>query len=164
MSWGGSCDIASAWGVESRISVSMQARKVGESPEVSQAGKEDTPSGWKRLMYDAMARGQVSTRWIIIRIFKHGEQVNLGIIWPWTPESITRESRHNLTVLENACIFVSWWIIFMIFWTKVQKRVHCQCQEDFSPGSTFGGIFTMLKDLANFRISWFENWPNPATL
>ena len=41
---GGSCDIASVWGVESRISVSMQARKVGESPEGSQAGKEDTPS------------------------------------------------------------------------------------------------------------------------
>ena len=44
---GGSCDIASVGGVESRISVSMQARKVGESPEGSQAGKEESPSVWK---------------------------------------------------------------------------------------------------------------------
>ena len=78
---GGSCDIASTWGVESRISVSMQGVEVGESLEVSQAGKEDTPSGWKQLMYDAMARGQVPTRWIIIGIFKHPEQADLGIIW-----------------------------------------------------------------------------------
>ena len=104
-------------------------------------------------MDGAMARGQVPARWIIIGIFKHPAEVNLGIIWPSTSESITRESRHNLTTLENACIFVNWRIIFMIFWTKVQKHAYCQCQKDFSPGGTFSGIFTILNDLANFRIN-----------
>ena len=96
---GGSCDIASVWGVESRISVSMQARKVGESPEGSHAGMEGTPSVWKRLVYDAMARGQVPTRWIIIGIFKLSKQVNLGIVWSSTSESIAGKSTHNPTIL-----------------------------------------------------------------
>ena len=155
---GGSCDIASVWGVESRISVSMQARKVGESPEGSQAGKEGTPSVWERLVYDAMAKGQVPTRWIIIGIFNLSEPYNSGIIWSWTPESITRESRHNLTTLEIACVFVSWRFIFMIFWTQVQKHTHCQCQKDFSPGGTISGIFTTLNDLANIWINWKANF------
>ena len=62
------------------MSVSMQAIKVGESLEGSQVGKEGTPSVWMRFIYDAMARGQVPTRWIIIGIFKHPAEVNLGII------------------------------------------------------------------------------------
>ena len=41
---GGSFDIASVWGVESRISVSMRAIEVGESPEGSWASQERTPS------------------------------------------------------------------------------------------------------------------------
>ena len=45
MDWGGGkSDIESAWGVESRISVSMQGIKVGESPEGSQASREESPS------------------------------------------------------------------------------------------------------------------------
>ena len=58
MSWGGGkTDIVNAWGVERRISVSMQAIKVGESPEGSQGGKEGTPSAWMQLIDDAMPRG-----------------------------------------------------------------------------------------------------------
>ena len=150
---GGKTDIVSAWGVERRISVSIQGIRVGESPEGSQVGKKGTPSVWMRLVHDGMARGQAPTRWITIGIFKHAVQVNLGIIWPSTSESITRESKHNWTILENACNFVSWWIILMIFWTEVQKRVYCQCQKYFSPGGTFSGILTILNVLANFRIN-----------
>ena len=76
----------------------------------------------------------------------------------WTPESITGESRHNLTILENACIFVSWWTTFMIILTNVQKHAYCQCQKDFSPGGTFSGILTMLNDLANFWINRKTNF------
>ena len=58
MSWeGGLSDMMSAWGVGSRISMSMQGIKVGESPEGSQVGKEETPSVWMQLAHDAMARG-----------------------------------------------------------------------------------------------------------
>ena len=60
--------------------MSMRAIEVGESPEGSQAGKEDTPSVWKRLVYDAMARGQVPTRWVINGIFNLSEPYNSGII------------------------------------------------------------------------------------
>ena len=73
-------------------------------------------------------------------------------------ESITRESRHNLTILENACIFVSWWIIFMIFWKHVQKHADCQCQKHFSPGGTISGIFKMLNNLAKFWINRKANF------
>ena len=44
MKWGGSCDYVSAWRVESSISVSMQAIKVGERAERSQVTKEGTQS------------------------------------------------------------------------------------------------------------------------
>ena len=54
---GGLSDMMSAWGVGSRISMSMQGIKVGESPEGSQVGKEDTASLWMPLAHDAMARG-----------------------------------------------------------------------------------------------------------
>ena len=60
--------------------MSMQAIKVGESPEGSQAGKEGTPSICMRLIHEAMPRGEVPTRWINIEIIKHGAEVNLGII------------------------------------------------------------------------------------
>ena len=59
---GGLCDMVSSWGIESRISMSMQGIRVGESPEGSQVGKKGTPSVWMRLVHDAMARGQVPTR------------------------------------------------------------------------------------------------------
>ena len=60
--------------------MSMRDIKVGESPEGSQAGKEDTPSGWKRLIDGEIERGQVPARWIINGIFKDATGVNLGII------------------------------------------------------------------------------------
>ena len=60
--------------------MSMQGIRVGESPEGSQVGKEDTPSVWMQLAYDAMARGQVPTRWMIIEIIQTAVQVDLGII------------------------------------------------------------------------------------
>ena len=41
--------------------MSMQGIKVGESPEGSQVGKEETPSVWIQLAHDAMARGRVPT-------------------------------------------------------------------------------------------------------
>ena len=51
--------------------MSMQGIKVGESPEGSQVGKEDTPSVWMQLAHDAMARGQVPTQWITTGISNH---------------------------------------------------------------------------------------------
>ena len=79
------------------------------------------------------------------------------ILW-LEPKMFTREIRHNLKILEIACIFARGRIIFMIFWTKVQKHAYCQCQWRFSPGGTFSGIFTMLKDLANFWINRKANF------
>ena len=117
-----------------------------------------------RLIYDAMARGQVPTRWMIIEIIQTGIQVDLGIIWPLPSESITRESRHNWTILENACIFVSWWIILLIIWHGVQKRPYYQCQKIFSPGGTISVIFTTLNDFATFRNNSKANFDMKGTL
>ena len=79
---------------------------------------------------------------------KFAGRVKLPNFRSWTPESITGESRHNLTILENACIFVSWWIIFMIFWTEVQKCAHCQCQR----------VFPLASRLVEFLQCW-TIWP-----
>ena len=89
---------------------------------------------------------------------KFAGRVKLPNFRSWTPESITGESRHNLTILENACISVSWWIILMIIWTKVQKCAHCQCQRYFSPGVTLSGIFRLLNVWANFWINRKANF------
>ena len=78
---GGLSDLVSMWGVERCISVSMQAIKVGESPERSQVSVKGTPGVWVRLVDDAMARGEVPSQWIVMGLTKLSGQVNLGIIW-----------------------------------------------------------------------------------
>ena len=60
--------------------MSMQAIKVGESPERSQVSVKGTPGVWVRLVDDAMARGEVPTQWIVMGLTKLSGQVNLGII------------------------------------------------------------------------------------
>ena len=161
---GGSCDDVSVWGVETSSSVSMQGIKVGEASERSSVSREETPSVWMWLGYDVMARARVPAQWIIMAWTKLSVPVNLGIIWSWTSKSITSESRHKSTIPETTCIFVNWWMIFMIIWTKVQKRACCRWQKLFSPGGTFSVIFTIWNVLAWFWINRKPNFDMNGTL
>ena len=72
MSWGGGLSgNVSVWGVENRISVSLQAIKVGEAPERSQGCKGEAPSACMQPGHDGTAAAHVTARWIIMRLIKH---------------------------------------------------------------------------------------------
>ena len=60
----------SVWGVENRISVSLQAIKVGEAPERSQGCKGEAPSACLQPGHDGTAVAHVTARWIIMRLIK----------------------------------------------------------------------------------------------
>ena len=129
----------------------MQAIKVGEASERSQVSKERTPSVWMRLHHDGMARVEVPGRWIIIERIKHAPPLKLGIMRLSMSKSITREIRHNTAMSSYDCSFVNLKDIFMKFGEVVQNRVKRQGQNDFSPGGTHRGNFTLLSNFGQFE-------------
>ena len=65
-------------------------------------------------------------------------------------KSITREIRHNMAISSYDCSFVNLKDNFTKFGEVVQNRVNCRGQNDFSPGGTFRGNFTLLSEFVQF--------------
>ena len=77
--------------------------------------------------------------------------MNLGIMRLSMSKSITREIRHNTAMSSYDCSFVNLKDIFMKFGEVVQNRVKRQGQNDFSPGGTHRGNFTLLSNFGQFE-------------
>ena len=66
-------------------------------------------------------------------------------------KSITREIRHNTALSSYDCSFVNLKDKFKKFWKEVPTGVNRRGQNDFSPGGTHRGNFTLLSNFGQFE-------------